>query len=61
MSGAHPDPDILERWRSYQWRHLFHATPADYDDAPGLTVDWDLQLAAVVQRVEDKQQPRLSD
>jgi hypothetical protein len=43
---------MTERWRSYQWRKLMGVGVAEYDLTPALTVDWDLELLRVEQRVE---------
>lgn len=43
---------------SYQWRKTFGATPEQYDQAPGLQVDWDMQLMGVEARVKKKMQDK---
>lgn len=52
-TGATPDRDVLERWRSYTYRRLMRVTVAEYEATPALTVDWDLELRAVEQRVQE--------
>lgn len=56
--GANSDPEVTERYKSYQYRKLMGITEEQYLRTSCITVDWDLHFQNLENRITEARQKK---
>ena len=54
MLGAEVDPEVSERYKSFQYRKLMGVSEQQYLETAAITVDWDIEFNLIEDKIREK-------